>query len=132
MTSKVIWVSAAGRVVQSEQVRHMSLFIVAKRSSLREVFERGKIHAVGMSSHRRALRVDSAACTWLSDVLVATFKDPKEHEDRIVAKSTSPFLWSQSLRQLRLLKQVVGRPNCENCQTARFPPRYPPKPGGSA
>lgn len=106
--SKAICVFGAGRVVQAEQVRHMSLIIVAKRSSMREVFERGKIHAVGMSSHRRVLRVDSAACTWLSDVLVfscliATFKVSREHEDRIAAKSTSPFLWSQSLRQLRLL-----------------------------
>lgn len=36
---------AVGRVVQTEQVRHMSPYIQAKGLSLREVFERGKIHA---------------------------------------------------------------------------------------
>lgn len=53
-----ICILVVGRVVSTEQIRHMSLFIEAKGFGLREVFERGKIHAVGLSSHRRALRVD--------------------------------------------------------------------------
>lgn len=98
----------------------MSLFIEAKGLSLREVFERGKINAVGLSSRRKALRVDSAACTRLSEVLEATFMVSREREDKIVAKTMSPFFWTQSLRQLRHLNQIVGRPNCEKCQTALF------------
>lgn len=52
----------------------MSLFTEAKGSCLHEVFERVKINAVGLSSHRQVLRVDSAACTWWYGLLIATFE----------------------------------------------------------